>query len=390
MSLWDRILIIWIVVTTVPVLCLLAVGILRIWFARLTGPERNPEDSPPATEILIPLKGLFAGQEDVLRSMLEQQHPNFTVIFILESEKDPADTLVEAFCRQYPHARKIIAGRSELCGQKNHNLIQGVEGLGPETEIIVFCDGSNAADPDWLIRFTRPIYSGSEEAVTTFRAFDPRPPNLAGVCQAIYASFILALDSVKAKPWGGATAIRRETFEQLKIREAWSRTVVDDLVLGNVLERAGVRIKMNPELILKSPLLGQTVKGLLAYLDRQILFPQFTNPFIWAGLLVMHTSLTLVVVASVVAGSLYPFGVVDASTATVSYLAVGCSLLAVLGLRSINPFSVSVGRWLVGFLPCMVLAGFVFIRSIFLNYIDWHGKRYWCGRDGVVLRSGPV
>ena len=127
----------------------------------------------------------------------------------------------------------MFSGIAALCAQKNHNLLAGLRSLKPDTEILVFCDSTNMADPGWLGRFTKPLRNGDCQVVTTFRAFRPDPETLGGVCQAIYASFIRLLAAIKPTPWGGATAIRRETFERLNVAEAWSRTVVDDLILGN-------------------------------------------------------------------------------------------------------------------------------------------------------------
>jgi hypothetical protein len=42
--------------------------------------------------------------------------------------------------------------------------------------------------------------------------------------------------------WGGSTAIRREVFEKLRIRDAWSRGLSDDLLLTQALRGAGLKI----------------------------------------------------------------------------------------------------------------------------------------------------
>jgi len=379
---------IWLLITVLPVLSLIVIGLSKIERARRFRSVADCKGTLPFTEILIPVKGTIPHQEEALRSMLEQDHPCFGLIFILDSESDPANALVDELCSRYPNARKVIAGLSSACGQKNHNLIEGVKHLKPECEIVVFCDASNCARGDWLTGFTSPLCSGQAEVVTTFRTFDPQPRTIPGVCQAIYASFVLILDMVKPKTWGGATAILRQTFDRLDVIGAWSGTVVDDLVLTNVLDRAGVRIQVRPEYLLGSPLKNQTVRGFLEYLDRQILFPKFTNPVIWAASVVTHLSLTLALTAAVLVGIAFPFGVVGAAAAWVSYIVLAGCLTAVLFLRTLNPFTIPVVSWLLAFFPCMYLASYIFLRSVFVNYIDWHGRRYWCGRGGKVKRIG--
>ena len=89
------------------------------------------------------------------------------------------------------------------------------------------------------MRFTRPLEDGTARVVTTHRAFNPVPRTFGGVAQAIYGSLITCLTSLRTMPWGGGTAILRETMENLNLPDAWSRTLNDDLVLGNILRRRG-------------------------------------------------------------------------------------------------------------------------------------------------------
>ncbi len=338
-------------------------------------------------EVIVPLKGIIAGQEYALRSLLEQDYPGYRLIFVLESELDPANPVVDKLLDQYPFAHKVIGGIAFSCAQKNHNLLAGLRSVRPNTEILVFCDSTSLADPGWLRRFTGPLCNGDCAVVTTFRAFHLDPATIGGVCQAMYASFIRLIAAIKPKPWGGATAIKRETFEELNIPEVWSRTIVDDLVLGNALDCAGIKVKMDQYNLLESPLQMQSVAGFLSYLDRQILFPKFTNPGIWAGTLLFHLNLTLAVVAAVFIGALFPAGQADTLCGWLS-----CGLLIVVAagvllLWRINPSTISIERWLISFFPCIFLSAFVFLRSIVRNYIDWHGRRYWPGKGGVVLET---
>lgn len=374
---------------TIGILFLLIIlGTLKMRSPR-TGPSHNDRVvTPSPVEVLVPLTGVFPYQEETLSSLLEQTHSCYRVMFILESSDDPAESLVNRLCERYSHARKIISGLSRSCGQKNHNLLAGIRNLRPETKIIVICDSTNKADPEWLIRLTQPLETSRERVITTFRAFHPQPETVGGVCQAIYGSFLLVLALLRPMPWGGATAMRRDTFEELHVDDAWSRTVVDDLTLGNVLHRAGIQVTMDHENRLTSPLMNQTVVGFLDYLDRQILFPKFTNPGIWAATLISHLNTTAAVLVSFITGlALFPAGLVGPAAASMSYgLLVGTLIVALL-LRCLNPFSVSIRSWLVAFYPCVFLAAFVFLRSLFRNYIRWHGRTYWVGAGGVVLNE---
>jgi ceramide glucosyltransferase len=383
---FEGFLSIWIPTAVLPFIAVMALGLSRLRKHRLE-PDFSEIPIEPV-DVLIPLKGLFPDQEFILSHLLEQKYADYRVIFILESERDPACEIVDQLLQKYPHARKVIAGVSVSNAQKNHSLLAGLRGVRPEAKILVFCDSTNVAPSHWLERFTAAVRNGEAEAVTTFRSFKPEPETLGAVCQAIYAAFVLLLAVSMPKPWGGATAIRRETFERLNVADDWAKTVVDDLVLGNVLERGRVGVRMETGCLLVSPLRNQTVRGFLSYLDRQILFPKFTNPGIWLTMLVVYLNLTLAFLVSVGVAGLSVAGWLGALPGLFACgFLVALFVVAVI-LRSVNPFGISLRKWLLYFVPAMFFHAFVVVRSIFRNYIDWHGRRYWPGKGGVIVSTG--
>jgi ceramide glucosyltransferase len=383
---FEGLLSVWLPVAVLPFILAIAAGMWRLREQR-PEPHSNKASIEPV-DVVIPLKGTFPDQATILSHMLEQNYRDYSVIFVLESERDPAVATVNQLVQKYQHARKVIGGVSVSSAQKNHSLLAGLRHVRPEARILVFCDSTNIAYPEWLERFTATVRNGEAEAVTTFRSFKPEPETLGAICQAIYGTFVLLLAATLPKPWGGATAIRRETFERLNVAEAWGKTVVDDLVLGNALERGGIAIRMDTGNLLTSPLHNQTVQGFLSYLDRQILFPKFTNPGIWLTMLIVYLNLTFAFLVSV--------GLVGLSAA--GWLGVlpgllGCGFFVTMlvvaeALRRVNRFRISAHKWLAYFVPCMFFHAFVVVRSIFRNHIDWHGRRYWPGKEGVIVYTG--
>lgn len=384
MSFSEWLVFFWFLLTVVPPVFYLVLGAIRIHLLAERDHEGTIGDSP-GMEILVPIKGVLPGQEEILESMLRQDYPSYDVIFLIESEEDPARLLVENLSSRFPNVRKVITGTAGKCGQKNHNLVQGIKHLSPSTEVVVFCDSGNIVDTDWLRRFTEPVRNGAFEVVTTFRAFDPRPSTMWGVCQAIYAAFLLLLIANKSKPWGGATAITVSALYRLDVIGEWSCNVIDDLSLGNILDKAGVPVFLDPQSLLRSPLPNQSLSGFIHYLDRQILFPKWTNPIIWSSALLYHLSITAVIVAAIVVAILFPLGMISPILGWLSYVSIVVIFAAAVLFWRMNPFRIPIRSWLISFLPFILVTAFVFLRSLFRNYIDWHGKRYYLGKGGVVL-----
>ncbi|MEJ2717587.1 MAG: glycosyltransferase [Deltaproteobacteria bacterium] len=377
----------WLLVTAAMLLIPVSWCVLRFRFTPVEGDERGRSDPRLPCEVLVPVKGVFPDQERILSSLLDQSHPSYRVSFIVESEEDPANSVVDLLCARYPHSGKIVSGAAALCAQKNHNLIAGIRGLHPDTRIVVFCDSTNAADPGWLTRFTRPLEEGTAQVVTTHRAFNPAPRTSGGVAQAVYGSLITCLTSLRTTPWGGGTAILRETMEHLNLPDAWSRTLNDDLVLGNILRRAGIRIACDSRNRLTTPLPYWTWKRFATFLDRQIVNPKFTNRGIWlTTVTVMLNLAAAIVVAGFIALIAFPLGHVQWWLGVVSFGFFGLIVLFALLLRYASPFPIPVAIWCLSFFYGVFLAAFICFRSFFRNYVNWHGKRYIAGRDGVVVR----
>jgi hypothetical protein len=62
-------------------------------------------------------------------------------------------------------------------------------------------------------------------------------------------------------------------------------------------------------------------------------------------------------------------------------------VLAFIVRRMLAPH-ISLKKWFQGVLAFLFLGTVIVIRSIFRKHIDWHGRTYWCGRDGQVLFIG--
>lgn len=373
-------------VTTLSVVFLLIFGLLKLVLAGNSRSQPSPMLPAPLIQVLCPVKGVSDCQDIVLRSLLDQSYSNFIVTFIIEDEFDPIRPLLQRLLADFPNVEVLISGATNLCGQKNHGLAFAAERLRPETEIVVTCDGNSIAGSDWLDSMSRPIRQGTASAVTTFRTFNPRPATLAGVCQAIYGAFLSLLIAIAPKPWGGSTAIKRGVFDRLNVSKYWRQTVVDDLVLGNVLSDSRVKIFFSLESVMETPLTSQSFSGFLGFIDRQILFPKFTNPGVWISSMIWQFMLSISFLASlwIVGTAFFHF------SASLDVLASVFFLFAFFGamliLNGIHPHSVPKSAWLVSAFPLMALLTYVYLRSLFLDYIDWSGKRYHCGQRGLVTR----
>ena len=152
-------------------------------------------------------------------------------------------------------ARLIVAGRADACGQKVHNLRAATADLKPEIRHLAFFDSDSRPKPYWVRAAIYKHYLPQIGATTGYRWLIPERPTIANHLVAAINCNVMAVlgrDS-HHMVWGGSWAIRRETFEQLKIRAAWEGMLSDDLVASNQLHRAGLEVRFDPACVLTSP-----------------------------------------------------------------------------------------------------------------------------------------
>ncbi len=215
--------------------------------------------------------------EKNIRSILDQDYPNFDVTFIVESEEDEAYRAL----RNIGVQTVLIAGRASDCGQKVHNLTYAVKHAGTSAEIYVFCDSDARFPRRWLSNLVAPL--ASTNVTTGYRWYVPpgRFHFPALMRSAWNASVVTMLgDHGRNFTWGGSMAMHRSTFDRLGILDAWHGSVSDDYAVTRAAQQAGTPIVFVPECLV--PSYGEcTFRELLEFTTRQITITRIYHPALW-------------------------------------------------------------------------------------------------------------
>lgn len=250
----------------------------------------------PFVSVIAPSRGVEPGLEDNFRAFLNQDYPNYEVLFVFDRESDPAISLLRRVVGNDSRARVVITGPASDSGQKVHNLRVATASVGPQTEVIVFADTDARPGRAWLRHLVAPLVDESVGASSGYRWFVPERGGFASRLRSVWnASVASALGADRAKNfcWGGSTAIRRSVFEQLSVRERWQGSVSDDFTLTHVLKEAGLPIHFTPHCLVAS--VGDcTVSELLEFTTRQIKITRVYSPNLWLPLLLGSSLFTIV------------------------------------------------------------------------------------------------
>jgi ceramide glucosyltransferase len=346
----------------------------RVWLEN--HPLPAPHELPPLA-LIIPLTGDSPAMRQSLASLLNQPGVDFQALLAVRDEADPAAALVRELAARFPHARLVIAGEATKCCQKNHSLLAGIKAAGGTPEILIFCDSTHDASPDFLTRLTAPLVRGGAVLSTSYHRVLPDDLGLPSLFHFFSAQFIHLLQNLPwfRLPWGGATAIRRDAFLRHGVDAIWARGVVDDFTMGPYLQDRGVRAAGVPEAALLTRLGRQSLGGWWSWWFRQLLYLKFCMPGTWLA----------ATLAPLAGGALLWFTLRDVlSGGFVGWLYLGglCGLGVLYG--GLCQRKLPVWRAGLGFLAMQILTVPCFLATWFTNTLRWRGIAYRARLDGTV------
>ena len=362
----------------------------------------------PHTTLFVPCKGHDLELEQNLVALFEQRYSALEIIFAVESEDDPAVTVIRQLQAAFAHvpSRLVVAGLAHDCGQKVHNIRAATAQVSPRTQVLAFVDSDARPHADFLMRLIDRLDSGKHAISTGYRWHLPVRRTWINLLHAAANNWLTTLTSSHSLNlvWGGAWAIRRDVFDELQLRDAWQGALSDDLVLSRHLRQAGLSVAYEPHCLVATPL-ATTWSGTLEFLRRQYLVTRVCVPLWWTfGLLA-----TLATMAIPVLGAMLSIRLARQGGDWVAPLlivlghSVATSVRLVMGMRAVRPFiprdrdvagSIRpVCRLIVLGWPLIAVTHFVgLVTSAIGRSLTWRGISYRLIGPGktVILQRGPA
>ena len=264
----------------------------------------------PKCVLIVPCKGLDEAFDKNIESFFCQVYQFFRICFVVEDQSDPAyarlKNLTDRFA-SHSQARSVeilVAGSTESCSQKLHNLLFAYRRIPKDTEALVFADSDACAGPNWLSRIVRPLRKAKNGASSGYRCFIPQKNNSASI----------ALSSLNAKvcqllgntpfnlAWGGSMAILVKNFHAFGIEQLWQKALSDDLSLSRAVRRHHRKMVFVPACMIAS-FQTTTWKQLWEFSRRQFIITRIYSPLMWIfgllntalGILILWGSLVVAI-----------------------------------------------------------------------------------------------
>ncbi len=360
-------------------------GIEYLRFFRSKLASKRLENLPAAT-VFLPCRGVDEGLGDNLSAFFAQDHPEFEIIVVVDSEQDPAVPVIREVLGRNTNGKLVVAGEAEDESQKVHNLRQAVLHAETRSEIFVFADSDVRPGSSWLRDLIAPLEDHAVGCATGYRWFVAERFGIASELRSVWnASIASALGPNRRSNfcWGGSMAVRREVFERLAMRDRWRGTLSDDFAMTRAMNEAGLGIEFVPRALCMS-IESCGFRELLEFTTRQMKITRVYSPHLWKLSFVGSAMFCFVMIWSAwilatTATDSIGFWTALATIVLVSIFSIGKSVLRLFAVRLVLPRDSIDGQWLA---QCTfwVISPFVFLYNsvcaLFSRTIIWRGIRY--------------
>ena len=259
---------------------------LKFFESELAKPESK---FTPFCSVIVPCRGLDQDLRENLSALFQQEFPNYEILFVVDDKADEAVKVIEEVFRQKPKiAKLVVAGKATDSSRKVHNLRQAVLEVSKKSEAFVFVDSDARPGKNWLRNLVAPLQDETIGCATSYRWFISKKNNFASRLRSVWnASIASALGANVRRNfcWGGSTAIRRDVFERLNLREKWQGTLSDDFTVTSAMNEANLPIRFVPQ-CLTATVENCNARELLEFTTRQMKITRTYAPHLWKASLI--------------------------------------------------------------------------------------------------------
>ncbi|MEM1626402.1 MAG: glycosyltransferase family 2 protein [Sulfolobaceae archaeon] len=188
----------------------------------------------PFASIIVPIRGIDVRVEDHIRSLINQDYPNYEIIYVVDSFEDPIVNIL----KKYPI--KLIKSNYN-CKKCSGKIMAQISGfLESRGEVIIFADSDTIYPRHWLRYLV--TFLSIYNATTVFSWPLPSKITFKNLLRAGFWTLGFESQAVGGTfLWGGSMAFKREFFSTRVISEL-SEEICDDCTLTRLIKESGGRI----------------------------------------------------------------------------------------------------------------------------------------------------
>jgi ceramide glucosyltransferase len=343
--------------------------------------------APPPISVLKPLCGPDDRLEDNLRSFFIQDYPDYEILFAVHGLTDPAATIVDKVCREFPHGptvHLVETGDPNVPNGKAHSLERLV--AQAEHNILVMSDSDVCVPPD-LLRCVAAEFKDEAVGVVTCpyravpgRGFWSRLEAIGMNTEFLAGVLVKWLVGEMDFALGPTLAARRQVIQAMGGFAELGHYLAEDFEIGNRAPQQGYRVILS-SCVVEHRIGSQTIVGNLRHRLRWARSTRRSRPLGYWGQ-IFTNPLPLALLLWLAVPALWPLLAV-----TILFRALAAWSTAEWVLH--DPLTRR--RWWL--IPLQdVMSMLVWVAGFFGRTIYWRGRRYNLLPGGrfQFLRSVPT
>lgn len=242
--------------------------IFVVWMSRRA---RLPEQSfTPKAAVILCLRGADPFLKQCLRSLLDQDYPEFQLQVVVDSQEDPSRAVLREFESDERVRVSVLRDPPETCSLKCAAIVQVIRELDPSFEVVAFCDADTVPHPTWLAELAAPLHDPTVAVTTGNRWYQPQDPTGASLVRYLW-NIPAAINMIVFRiAWGGSLLIRRQLIDEAGLLKKWSHAFCEDTMLDRVARRQGYRQVFVPNVMVVNRETC-TFSDLMNWVPRQLL-----------------------------------------------------------------------------------------------------------------------
>ena len=230
--------------------CLAVVFLL---YLRLSQKKSLPDEQLPKTAVILCLRGADPFLTNCLRSLLNQNYPQYDLKLIVDSQEDPAwkiatDTIQEQRATNVQISLLRIARQN--CSLKCSSLLQAVSELDDSYKVVALVDADTVVHRNWLRELVSPLAHPKVGATTGNRWYLPTGRYWGSLVRYVGNVSTVVQMYLFRIPWGGTLAVKTELLRQTGLLDKWGQAFNEDTMIRKVLQKHGMQVKFVPSLIM--------------------------------------------------------------------------------------------------------------------------------------------
>ncbi|MBD2147631.1 glycosyltransferase family 2 protein [Sphaerospermopsis sp. FACHB-1194] len=227
--------------------------LIFLWYLRTYKQPFLSDNQLPKTAVILCLRGADPFLPNCVRSLLNQNYPEYDLKLIIDSPEDPAFKIAKEVIAETKATNFQISTLRTVrhnCSLKCSSLVQAVSDLDDSYQVIALVDADTIVHKNWLRELVSPLTDEKVGITTGNRWYVPTGKywgsliRYAGNVSTVVQMFLFQV------PWGGSLAIKKQLLQQTEILEKWGEAFGDDMLLHKVIKKHGWKIKFVPSLLM--------------------------------------------------------------------------------------------------------------------------------------------